>query len=176
MTIGLRAVVPTDAPLLAAMHREWDEPWDERAFATLLGTPGVFGILAGENQPPARAAPERAGADALAANGKSERASMTMEHALGFILCRIAADEAEVLTLFVPEASRRKGVATALLDRAVAHARAAQAAALFLEVSEANAAARALYAGLGFSEVGRRTRYYQDGADALVLKQEIAHG
>ena len=45
-----------------------------------------------------------------------------------------------------------------------------RAATMFLEVSEANAPARALYRRLGFAEVGRRPRYYDDGGDALVLR------
>ena len=76
-----------------------------------------------------------------------------------------------MLTLFVPKARRRQGVATALLEAAIARASQAQAASLFLEVSDANAPARALYAGFGFTEVGRRKRYYKDGADALVLRK-----
>ncbi len=143
MTIVLRPLAPTDAALLAALHRDWDEPWDERAFATLLATPGVFGLLAGDDQP------------------------------LGFILCRIAADEAEVLTLFVAQARRRKGVATALIEDAISRLRDARTTALFLEVSAANAPARALYTRLGFTEVGRRPRYYRDGADALVLRRDV---
>jgi ribosomal protein S18 acetylase RimI-like enzyme len=44
---------------------------------------------------------------------------------------------------------------------------------LFLEVAEPNLAARALYAGAGADEVGRRRRYYADGADALVLRLPV---
>jgi ribosomal-protein-alanine N-acetyltransferase len=45
---------------------------------------------------------------------------------------------------------------------------------LFLEVAEPNMAARALYAGAGAKDVGRRRRYYADGADALVLRIDLA--
>jgi ribosomal-protein-alanine N-acetyltransferase len=45
---------------------------------------------------------------------------------------------------------------------------------MFLEVAEANAAARALYAAAGFAEVGRRRRYYADGGDALVLRRGLS--
>jgi ribosomal-protein-alanine N-acetyltransferase len=44
---------------------------------------------------------------------------------------------------------------------------------IFLEVAEPNAAARALYACAGAREVGRRPRYYADGADALVLRIDL---
>jgi ribosomal-protein-alanine N-acetyltransferase len=48
------------------------------------------------------------------------------------------------------------------------------AAAMFLEVSDRNLPARALYAAAGFAEVGRRRRYYADGSDALVLRRGLA--
>jgi ribosomal-protein-alanine N-acetyltransferase len=45
---------------------------------------------------------------------------------------------------------------------------------MVLEVAEGNAAARALYAAGAFRPVGRRSRYYPDGGDALVLRRELA--
>ena len=50
------------------------------------------------------------------------------------------------------------------------------AEALFLEVSERNMEARALYAGAGCAEVGRRKRYYADGSEALVLRLGLVAG
>jgi len=44
---------------------------------------------------------------------------------------------------------------------------------LALEVSETNAAARALYSRAGFAEFGRRRSYYRDGSDALCLRRVI---
>lgn len=87
----------------------------------------------------------------------------------GFILIRTVADEAEILTVAVAPAGRRKGLARALVTHAAAAARTAGAARLFLEVSATNTAALALYEGLGFSEIGRRRAYYADGADARVM-------
>ncbi len=91
----------------------------------------------------------------------------------GFVLVRVAADEAEILTLAVIPAARRRGLGAALMRAAMADARAAGAAAMFLEVAESNAAARALYGGLGFAPVGRRPRYYENGEDALVLRRAL---
>jgi [ribosomal protein S18]-alanine N-acetyltransferase len=92
------------------------------------------------------------------------------------LLARVAADEAEVLTLAVAPALRRQGRARALLRAAEAQAARAGAACLFLEVSVANAAAQALYAAHGFREVGRRRRYYADGTDAVVLRRDFSPG
>jgi ribosomal-protein-alanine N-acetyltransferase len=91
----------------------------------------------------------------------------------GLILVRAVADEAEVLTLAVIPAMRRRGVASALLHRAMAEAATRGAGSVFLEVSTRNAGAQALYRQLGFTEVGRRRRYYPDGSDALVLSVQL---
>lgn len=89
--------------------------------------------------------------------------------AQGFIMTRAAGDEAEILTLAVTPAARGRGLGRALVTAAAAHAAGLGAVALFLEVAEGNVPALALYAGLGFLQVGRRTGYYA-GRDAAVLK------
>lgn len=91
----------------------------------------------------------------------------------GFVLIRTVADEAEVLTLAVRPAARRKGLGARLLRAATVRAAAIGATRMFLEVAEDNAPARALYGALGFEAAGRRPRYYlrMDGpaVDALLL-------
>jgi [ribosomal protein S18]-alanine N-acetyltransferase len=87
----------------------------------------------------------------------------------GLVLARLAADRAEILTLAVAPPARRRGIGTALLRGAAAEAAARGGTRLFLEVSARNTAARALYEGAGFRQVGRRRSYYTDGSDALVL-------
>jgi len=91
----------------------------------------------------------------------------------GMILARVVADEAEVLTLAVAPAARRGGLGTRLLDAAMTLATSRGARTAFLEVSTANAAARALYARAGFTPTGRRPRYYADGTDALILRRTL---
>ncbi len=87
----------------------------------------------------------------------------------GLIVARMAADEAEMLTLAVTPPMRRHGIARRLVAEAAAQAAALGAGKMFLEVSTANAAAQALYESCGFVEVGRRRRYYADGTDARVM-------
>lgn len=94
--------------------------------------------------------------------------------ACGFVLARIAADEAEILMLAVLPASRRQGLGRRLLDQAILHAAGAGARAMFLEVAATNRAARSLYEAAGFAVVGRRARYYPDGTDALLLRRAIS--
>jgi len=87
----------------------------------------------------------------------------------GFVLVRVAGDEAEILTLAVAPAARGKGLGRALMVAAANRSQELGAAALFLEVGVANPAALALYAGLGFANVGARKGYYGD-QDAAVLR------
>ncbi len=100
------------------------------------------------------------------------------EVAGGFILVRTVADEAEILTLAVRPADRRRGIATDLVARGASVAAMQGATRLFLEVAEDNAAARALYERAGFVEAGRRPRYYAraDGSrtDALILALDLS--
>jgi len=96
----------------------------------------------------------------------------------GFLLGRIVAGEAEVLTLAVDPDARRRGVGRGLMARfhQVAHDQGATEA--FLEVADDNSAARALYAELGYRLSGTRRGYYrQSGAtavDALVMRSNLA--
>ncbi len=94
---------------------------------------------------------------------------------LGFVLSRGAAGEAEVLTLAVDPAHRRRGIGRRLLDHHLARLARAGIGTLALEVEDANAAARALYGAARFAEVGRREAYYRgpDGrrAAALILRR-----
>ena len=73
----------------------------------------------------------------------------------------------DLMVLAVDGGARRRGVATALL-RALA-ARCPGARRVLLEVSAANAGARAFYDALGARELGVRRGYYPDASDALVL-------
>jgi ribosomal-protein-alanine N-acetyltransferase len=86
----------------------------------------------------------------------------------GFVLVRVAADEAEIIMLAVRPEHRRAGHGRALLHAAMATAGARGAMKLFLEVAEDNAAARALYAACGFAPLGRRANYYGSVAALLM--------
>ncbi len=92
----------------------------------------------------------------------------------GMILTRLAADEAEILTLAVTHAARRQGIARALLRAATTTLAGQGAQALFLEVSDSNDAARALYLATGFQPAGIRPRYYKNGSNALLLKLTLS--
>jgi len=102
---------------------------------------------------------------------------LVSEQAPAFLLARVAGDEAEILTVAVSPACRRRGWGRRLVDAAIEVARDQGARALFLEVATDNEAAVALYQGLGFKAVGRRPSYYArpGGArvDALVMRRGL---
>lgn len=92
---------------------------------------------------------------------------------IGFVLSRVAADEAEILTLAVMPEAQGRGHGAVLLIMAMTGALARGARSMFLEVSTTNIPALRLYTTSGFAEVGRRPRYYADGSDALVLRRDF---
>jgi [ribosomal protein S18]-alanine N-acetyltransferase len=95
----------------------------------------------------------------------------------GFILSRLAADEAEILTIAVEAASQGKGVGRALLSENLRQAANAGANAMFLEVDKMNAPAVALYQRLGFVKAGERVGYYRrkDGTQvpAVIMRKAL---
>lgn len=145
MTVTLVPAGPPHAEVLAAMHHIcFREPWSAPSMASTLAMPGVAGLIA-EDQ----------------ARGPA-----------GMVLWRVAADEAEILTLLVLPPWRRAGLGRRLMAEALAAAVAQGATAMFLEVAAPNDAAQALYRGLGFTSVGVRKGYY-GGTDAVAMRRDI---
>jgi len=95
----------------------------------------------------------------------------------GFALSRLAADEAEILTIAVDPGWRHRGVGRDLMREHVQRAALTGAKAMFLEVDADNVAAIKLYNRFGFVKVGERSGYYRrpDGkpATALVMRRNL---
>ena len=149
--MNLVACTETHAPAMAAAHAQaFEASWREDEFEDLLDGEGIYGFLADDDEP------------------------------LGVILCRVAADEVEVLTVGVVPAARRHGVGEALITAALAVARARGAAQAFLEVAVDNDPAISLYDRLGFRQSGKRLYYYDRGeagrTHALVMRLDLTPG
>ncbi|HTT78304.1 MAG TPA: GNAT family N-acetyltransferase [Stellaceae bacterium] len=149
MTCTVTALPTAAATPLADLHCACfpAEPWDAAALQRLLALFGVFGYLAWPGDAPA-----------------------------GFALARDLGDEVEILSLGVMPVCRRQGIGRALLDAVVGEAGRRRRGSVVLEVAAANVAARRLYAGAGFVQVGRRPRYYRhrEGSDdALILRRAL---
>jgi ribosomal-protein-alanine N-acetyltransferase len=142
----IERLTAASADRMANVHaRCFDHAWSEAEFASLLHLPSSLAL------------------------GRGEDGALH-----GFVLARIAADEAEILTIGVDPDQRRGGSGRALLNSLHGCARDRGVARVFLEVSDVNTAARALYERAGYTETGRRARYYRDGSDALVLEKTLS--
>lgn len=144
----LRGAWDHEAGELARVHAQaFDHPWSADELAEVMGSPGAFALVVEDSGP------------------------------VAFILCRAIAGEAEILTLAVEPAARRRGLARALVEAAAGAARLAGAEAMFLEVADDNLAAIGLYESAGFGRAGLRRGYYDRGpqgyADALVMRLDL---
>ncbi len=109
-------------------------------------------------------------ADFLTLLGQSGTAGFIDEEG-GFLLLRLVADEAEILTIGVTK--RRKGIATGLMVAGIDYLKAREVSILHLEVAATNIAARRFYEKLGFTQIGLRRNYYEGAIDALLLSLRI---
>jgi [ribosomal protein S18]-alanine N-acetyltransferase len=138
-----------DAALLAALHAAaFRRGWSVEEFERLLIEPNVV----------------------------ADRA-MAGTRLAGFVISRLAADQAEILSVAVAARHRGRGLARKLLDVHLGRLASYGISSVFLEVDEGNTPARRLYAGLQFAQVGRRESYYVDAGGtgtALVLRRDLA--
>ena len=96
---------------------------------------------------------------------------------IGFAVSRMAADEAEILSIAIDAPYRGKGLSRTLLLTHLGHLAGRGVRTIFLEVEENNQPARRLYDWAGFSVVGRRDRYYRQDAEqlnALLMRRDLS--
>ncbi len=149
--LSLLWATPDRSEEIAALHgRLFNPAWDAASIASSIEHPASASFIAQVREPAVLA---------------------------GFIIGRIAADEAEVLSLGVAPEWQRRGIGRRMVEGLVRAARRAEVKRLFLEVASDNEAAGALYHGLGFVPAGGRKGYYQrpDGskADAIILALDL---
>jgi [ribosomal protein S18]-alanine N-acetyltransferase len=144
----LEAAKASDLPAVVALERaSYADPWSPTSFASLPDNPRVFFAVGRE-----------AGGGPV----------------VGYAIAWHVLEEGELANLAVAKSARRKGLGLALLDAVLADAERRGTSDVFLEVRESNAAARALYSGRGFIEVGRRKKYYRTPVeDALILRRRV---
>jgi [ribosomal protein S18]-alanine N-acetyltransferase len=97
---------------------------------------------------------------------------------IGFAVSRMAADEAEILSIAIDDDYRGRGLSRDFLLTHLGHLAGHGVRRIFLEVEEKNQPARRLYERAGFTVVGRRERYYQqaDGEqlNALLMRRDLS--
>lgn len=118
----------------------YGEAWTRRQVSDTLILPTGHYLLAGpDGSPPSPSAPTA-----------------------GFALSRRIAGEEELLLIAVRPEWRGRGIGGRLLDRLIAAAQSDGVQRLFLEMRDGNPA-ESLYRRHGFTNVGRRERYYRRG-------------
>ena len=99
---------------LAALHAaSLEEPWSRRELALFLAQPGAFALIA-------------------------TAASAFEDHPLGLALCRVTAEESELIALGVVPSGRRRGAGRALVERSIERVAAMGGARITLKVAEDN--------------------------------------
>lgn len=132
-------------PQIALLEREcFADPWSQQSIASELHNPLSLWLVAQEGQ--------------------------TL---LGYVGSQTCQDETDMMNIAVSPASRRQGVARALIEALVSALRQRGSKQLTLEVRASNGPARQLYESLGFLQVGLRKNYYRNPKeDALILRKE----
>ena len=95
------------------------------------------------------------------------------EELVGFLCSWLIAGELQIQNLATLPRLRRRGIAVHLLEHVIRRSRAAGLMSIWLEVRLSNAPAIALYERFGFSACGRRSAYYPDGEDALIMTYHV---
>lgn len=87
---------------------------------------------------------------------------------VAFAMAQTIAGESDILTVATAPEHRRKGLGATLIGALINRLGERGVARITLDVAEDNMPARALYQGFGFTEDGRRPRYYTAGRDVPV--------
>ena len=132
-------------PQIALLEREcFADPWSQQSIASELHNPLSLWLVAQEGQ-----------------------------SLLGYVGSQTCQDETDMMNIAVSPASRRQGVARALIEALVSALRQRGSKQLTLEVRASNGPARQLYESLGFLQMGLRKNYYRNPKeDALILRKE----
>lgn len=144
-----RRAAPTDLPALLRLeeHAFSGDRLSERSWRHLVRSPSAIVSVA------LRADASVAGATVL--------------------LLRERSSVARLYSIAVDAGDRGKGAARALLQRAIDDAHDRGCALLRLETRADNRAAQALFLRLGFTEIGRKPHYYEDGQTAWRYEKSL---
>lgn len=101
------------------------------------------------------------------------------ERVIGFIICAVVLDEAEIISIAISPPQRGKAYAAQLLGFEISRLANLKVKKLHLEVNETNIAAIKLYKSHDFSQTAKRKKYYKlangQRADALIFSLDICN-
>ncbi len=157
-------------------------PWPEQAYRhEILDNPNGYFIVVRLRHAESVNAPRNllqrlaGGSAPLHIRGLSDRlpTPAPQQPIIGFAGLWMFVDEGHISTIASQTGWRGQGVGELLLMTLLREAQRRNAIMATLEVRVSNAVAQNLYRKYGFTEVGRRKRYYQDnGEDALIMTVE----
>ena len=135
-----------DVPAIAELERIcFSDPWSENSIASELNNPLSYWLVA-----------EVKGRIA------------------GYVGSQAVLDAADMMTFAVDPNYRQQGIGRALINALVKYLQQNNVIALLLEVRASNMPAISLYEKMGFTQVGRRPKYYHNPReDALILRKEL---
>lgn len=143
----IKKMHPEHVAQVAALEEQcFSDPWSERSVASELENPLSLWLVMTDG-------------DTVA----------------GYVGSQSVMGEADMMNLAVQPDYRRQGIGEKLVSALVKELAQSDVHCLTLEVRASNEAAIALYGKLGFTQVGRRPRYYEKPReDALILRKEWA--
>lgn len=122
----------------------FSDPWSEKSIASELENPLSLWLVAEEN-----------------------------DQVFGYVGSQTVLDGSDMMNVAVDPRFRRQGIARALIETLIAELAKMGSRCLRLEVRVSNENARALYARMGFLQLGLRKNYYHNPKeDALILGKE----
>lgn len=132
-------------PQIARLEAQcFSDPWSEKSIASELENPLSLWLVAEEN-----------------------------DQVFGYVGSQTVLDESDMMNVAVDPRFRRQGIARALIETLIAELAKMGSRCLRLEVRVSNENARALYARMGFQQLGLRKNYYHNPKeDALILGKE----
>ena len=147
--VDTRRALPGDALVIAELHASnFRQGWSEEAVRKILQADGNVSFVA-----------------------------LMDARTVGFLLARAVCDEAEIISLAVDSAFRRRGCGSHLLAALEVELLSGYCNRIFLEVDETNVDAVKLYGRHGFVKVGLRHAYYTSTrgqcTNALVLTKNM---
>lgn len=137
----IRDATAVDIPEIAELERLcFSTPWPQELISVYMSGPGKVLVVA-----------EEKGAT------------------LGYMGLQYVLDEGYITNVCTSPQHRRRGIGSALIDEMILRANELSLSFLTLEVRETNSPAQELYALKGFSEVGRRPKYYENPVEDAIL-------
>ena len=91
----------------------------------------------------------------------------------GYLGVQFLEEEIEILGIGVTPGSRRKKIATELMNELVTYFEKSDYRKIILEVRESNVVAQKLYKKYGFNKISKRKKYYVDEDAEVYLKEKI---